>query len=163
MKPTRNRVMCPDCGRPKMLFESMEKAQRFIEWNGNDLPYGGESLRPYHCPACCGWHISHREYRERKRNKTDKLIEAFHMDVENRKKKLEKASEAYLREAERIFKDIPDEAKDLKTKKEFKAYIKEYFQNGGITDQGGRIFSELVKEWRRFHTYILTTNNHDKE
>jgi ssDNA-binding Zn-finger/Zn-ribbon topoisomerase 1 len=34
MKPTRNRVMCPDCGKAKMLFESEKKAKRFIEWNG---------------------------------------------------------------------------------------------------------------------------------
>ena len=54
MKPTRNRVMCPDCWRVKMFFESREKAQRFIDFNGSELPFGGKRLRPYFCPACGG-------------------------------------------------------------------------------------------------------------
>lgn len=30
MKP-KNRVMCPDCGRSKMLFETETKANNFIK------------------------------------------------------------------------------------------------------------------------------------
>jgi len=77
MKPTRNRVMCPDCWRVKMLFESKEKAQAFIHWNGKELPYGGNRLRPYFCPACCGWHISHLEYKADYEGRTDRLISEY--------------------------------------------------------------------------------------
>lgn len=63
MKPNdRNRVMCPDCGKAKMQFESERKAQDFIKWNADDLPLGGHSLRVYYCKACCCWHISHKQY-----------------------------------------------------------------------------------------------------
>lgn len=78
MKPTRNRVMCPDCGKAKMLFESEKKAKRFIEWNGEELPYGGDSLRPYYCPACCGWHISHHRYTTYYEGRTDEMIENYY-------------------------------------------------------------------------------------
>ena len=57
MRP-KNRVMCPDCGKQKMLFETERKAQDFLRWNSAEIP-GGESLRPYYCKACCGWHLTH--------------------------------------------------------------------------------------------------------
>ena len=60
MKPTRNRVMCPDCWRLKMLFKTRKKAINFIKWNKDELEYGSETLRAYYCPKCCGWHISHQ-------------------------------------------------------------------------------------------------------
>ncbi len=63
MKPTRNRVMCPDCWRLKMLFKTRKKAINFIKWNRDELEYGGETLRAYYCRACCGWHISHQPVR----------------------------------------------------------------------------------------------------
>lgn len=77
MKPTRNRVMCPDCGRVKMLFVSEKKAQGFILWNGRELPFGGDRLRPYFCPACGGWHVSHLEYKADYEGRTDRLIDEF--------------------------------------------------------------------------------------
>lgn len=60
MKPTKNRVWCPDCWRLKMLFKTRKKAINFIKWNKDELEYGGETLRAYYCRACCGWHISHQ-------------------------------------------------------------------------------------------------------
>ena len=36
VKP-KNRVMCPDCGKSKMLFETEKKAENFIKWNGDKL------------------------------------------------------------------------------------------------------------------------------
>ena len=77
MKPTRNRVMCPDCGKVKMLFESEKKAQRFIDWNADDIQFG-DRLRTYYCPACCGWHISHHQYSTYYEGQTEKLIDEFH-------------------------------------------------------------------------------------
>ncbi len=60
MKPTKNRVWCPDCWRLKMLFKTRKKAINFIKRNKDELEYGGETLRAYYCRACCGWHISHQ-------------------------------------------------------------------------------------------------------
>ena len=47
MKP-KNRVMCPDCGRLKMFFESESKANNFIKFNKDDIENGDE-LRSYYC------------------------------------------------------------------------------------------------------------------
>ena len=83
MKPTRNRVMCPDCGRQKMLFKSEAKAKGFIKWNGRDLPFGGDRLRPYYCPACCGWHISHMEHKAEYDVRTEMLLNKFRKNWKN--------------------------------------------------------------------------------
>lgn len=80
MKP-KNRVMCPDCGRQKMLFGTEKEAQTFLKFNGQELnPDGTRELRVYWCPACCGYHISSHNYKgDNKR--TDRLIEAYNRDV----------------------------------------------------------------------------------
>ena len=76
MKP-KNRVMCPDCGRPKMLFETEKKAQNFLKFNMNEVnPNGTRTMRVYYCPACCGYHISSHEYKGDNMN-TDRLIEKY--------------------------------------------------------------------------------------
>ena len=31
-KPIKNRIMCPECGRAKMLFEAESKAKNFIKF-----------------------------------------------------------------------------------------------------------------------------------
>lgn len=78
----KNRIMCPDCGRQKILFESEAKANSFIKWNKDNIE-NGDKLRAYYCPACCGWHISHQKYHKDMEGRTDKLIEAYN----NQKKK----------------------------------------------------------------------------
>ena len=72
----KNRIMCPDCGRAKMLFESEAKAKNFIKFNGDDIHHDGE-LRVYFCPACGGYHISSKEYKKNYDSNTDKLIAAY--------------------------------------------------------------------------------------
>ena len=63
-KPT-NRVFCLDCGRPKLLFKTEEKANRFIKRCGPNInTYGGE-LRAYWCPTCLGYHTTHVDYDEK--------------------------------------------------------------------------------------------------
>ena len=69
-----------------MLFETKEKAQRFINWNGEDIPHG-DRLRPYYCPACCGWHISHMQYNVAYEGRTDRLINEYQKKKEWSKKK----------------------------------------------------------------------------
>ena len=75
MKPT-HRIMCPDCGKQKMLFETERKAQDFLRWNADEIS-GGENLRPYYCKACCGWHLTHVRYREEYDGRMDKRISTY--------------------------------------------------------------------------------------
>ena len=72
----KNRIMCPDCGKQKMLFESEAKANNFIKFN-KDTIENGDKLRAYYCPACCGWHISHQKFHKDMEGRTDKIIEAY--------------------------------------------------------------------------------------
>lgn len=80
MSKPKNRIMCPDCGRQKMLFESETKANNFIKWNKDEIPYG-DKLRAYFCSACCGWHISHQKFHKDMEGHTNKLIEAYHQQL----------------------------------------------------------------------------------
>jgi len=80
MKPTKNRVMCPDCFRQKMLFETQKEADNFIKWNGDDIDTHGGELRSYYCKACGGWHITSKPFKYAYTNNTDKLIKAYERD-----------------------------------------------------------------------------------
>lgn len=66
MKPTRNHRFCIDCNRPKMLFPSQEKAERFIRFNADEIyeTTGKRLVRAYFCIACGGWHVTSRPLRE---------------------------------------------------------------------------------------------------
>lgn len=76
MKP-KNRILCPDCGRPKILFESESKANNFIKFNAFEIPHG-DRLRSYYCPACCGWHVSSHQYNGV--NRTERMIQRYRWD-----------------------------------------------------------------------------------
>lgn len=83
-KPNKCRVMCPDIGRQKMLFETEEKAKNFIKFNGEELTDDTSKLRVYWCDACCGYHISSHELKKSDDGRrTEKLIEAYRKDQEN--------------------------------------------------------------------------------
>lgn len=60
MKPTHNRIYCISCRRPKMLFESKEKADNFIKFNSDEMvsETGKAPVRSYYCALCCGWHVT---------------------------------------------------------------------------------------------------------
>lgn len=62
MKPTKNRVYCIGCNKPKMLFESKKKAMNFIRFNAEDMEEKGglAPVRAYYCSSCCGWHVTSR-------------------------------------------------------------------------------------------------------
>lgn len=68
--------MCPECGRAKMLFETESKAKNFIKFNSDDI-YHENELRPYFCPACGGYHISSKKYKDSYDTATDRLIKAY--------------------------------------------------------------------------------------
>ena len=62
MKPIKNRVFCTNAARPKMLFKTQSKADNFIRYNAAEIEAasGVAPRRSYWCPACGGWHVTHR-------------------------------------------------------------------------------------------------------
>lgn len=68
MKPNRNHIYCPDCGRAKIVFASKKKALNFIAFNGKDIYHetGKAPVRAYYCMACGGWHVTSRPYFRRR-------------------------------------------------------------------------------------------------
>lgn len=105
----KNRVLCPDCGREKILFETEKKANLFIEYNWESLTDDKDKLRIYYCPACCGYHISSHKYKGDNRN-TERLINNYNKD-----KRLDFG-----------FFSLRDDCllKNFKTRKEFLKYVK---------------------------------------
>lgn len=78
MKPTKNRVYCPDCGRTKMLFEDEKKALNFIKFNAESMAdecHGKVPTRAYFCMACAGWHLTSHETAWTCKSVTEKLME----------------------------------------------------------------------------------------
>ena len=72
MKPTRNRFFCSAIRRPKMLFESQEKADNFIRFNASEMADDENDeyvpIRSYYCTSCGGWHVTHHvETKKQKR------------------------------------------------------------------------------------------------
>lgn len=66
MSKPKNRVFCNLAGRPKMLFETREKAERFLKFNAQSTENWREHkvpIRAYYCSGCMGWHLtSHQTY-----------------------------------------------------------------------------------------------------
>lgn len=94
MKPSKNRVYCPECGRTKMLFESKKKAELFMKFNNEEieqLENGKIPVRAYECKMCGGWHLTSKEQSERKRTSIGERIDA-NLDV--------------LREVEKLFNEF---------------------------------------------------------
>ena len=107
----KNRVMCPDCRRQKMLFESESKANNFIKWNKDDIE-NGDKLRAYYCSACGGWHISHQKFHKDMEGRTDELIEKYNKEKELEKTKNGPYIEQHINELYNILKE-----KNLKDRK----------------------------------------------
>ena len=84
MSKPKNRIVCPDCGKPKMLFDSESSVNNFIRFNNKEI---GNYLRSYYCPACCGWHITKMQYSSKYEGRTDKLINAYKTDKSHHSQK----------------------------------------------------------------------------
>ena len=69
-----------EASRMKMLFEDEKKANRFIEFNGDELlkngPEGTE-LRVYKCEACGGWHITSQKPSEYYNSMVKDVIDSY--------------------------------------------------------------------------------------
>ena len=150
--------MCPDCGRPKMLFETERKANGFIRWNGDELhvPEGCE-LRAYYCPSCCGWHISHQRHKEHYDRQTDNLIDAFErprtsvskLDRLINKDLFEQEQRKLEEKAQRVYDDIPEEIKAQGMKLRIKKFLDGYFVGNGIHDRSGRLRGAIYKVFEK--------------
>ena len=70
MKPSRNQVFCPSCRHNKLLFESKQKADRYIQFNGGKIleETGKAPVRSYYCRLCCGWHVTSNDAEDVGRN-----------------------------------------------------------------------------------------------
>lgn len=80
----QNRIVCPICGRKKLLFETEKKALRYLQFNGDAIQREGETLRAYYCEGCMGWHITSKPYKASYDKMTENLIEAYHKDMEKK-------------------------------------------------------------------------------
>ena len=156
MKPKNNRVWCPDCGRPKMLFETESKAKNFIKWNGEEIDSHGGELRPYYCPGCCGWHISSKEHKNSYDHHTDDLISAYTRSVKAGETRLLGISET-LRFYDRtkavikIWDEMPKEVKNSDSKNVVKKWMSEFFKQRGLTDSDGGIKRKAIYDmWEEY-------------
>ena len=86
-------------------------------------------MRPYYCPACCGWHISHKQYRKSYEGRTDKLIELYRKEKKH----------AYTIDYENIeilYKDLKNH--NFKSRKEVNQYLREmetWIYNGFVKQE----------------------------
>ena len=160
MKPSKNRVMCPDCGKQKMLFESERKANDFIKWNGDDIDTHGGELRPYYCPSCCGWHISSKMHKKSYDTQTERLIGAY--------KKTSKATKTvstllgksikninFDKISKNIWNSMPNEVKNVSSRGIIKKYVTKYFEEHGITDNVGGKLRVMVYDLWHEHNYLM--------
>lgn len=60
MKPTKNRIYCYGCKKPKMLFPSKDKADNFMTFNSDVIleETGKAPVRSYFCEVCGGYHVT---------------------------------------------------------------------------------------------------------
>ena len=86
MKPTKNRVYCKDSGRPKMLFETENKANTFIKFNSQEIETecGYSPSRSYFCIFCNGWHVTSKTEHINIKSKTEIVLELRKQEKEKR-------------------------------------------------------------------------------
>ena len=79
MKPVKNRFICEDCGRVKMLFETKRKADTFMEFNGVEIEEetGFKPERSYYCVYCGGWHVTSNKEQLDIISKTEKVLDSY--------------------------------------------------------------------------------------
>ena len=144
-KPIHNRVMCPECFKQKMLFETQKKADDFIKWNGEDIDTHGGELRSYYCPACGGWHISSKPYKEAYAHNTENLIKRYE-NIVNAKAidTIEKADAIKVVSPIDVYNDIPEDV--IKAgKTAIKKFLNKYIPEHNINDKSGMLRYKIYK------------------
>ncbi|MCD8208684.1 MAG: hypothetical protein LUD72_12155 [Bacteroidales bacterium] len=58
--PVKHRFFCLQASKYKLLFDSKEKAIRYLRWNANAIKEenGYAPTRAYYCTYCAGWHVT---------------------------------------------------------------------------------------------------------
>lgn len=108
MKPIKNRFFCNDCGKVKMLFETKEKAENFIKFNAEVIEEetGFKPERAYFCIACNGWHLTHKKENLNLKSKTEKLLDFYHYEIEQKALLLARKKETGAQIHARKVKDL---------------------------------------------------------
>jgi len=88
-KPKSSRVVCPACGRMKMVFETEKKAQNFMKFNNQNFDNTEiVPVRAYYCAACGGWHVTKRKtWNKYKEDPAEKLVKAYKNATEKKPKR----------------------------------------------------------------------------
>ena len=153
-KPKNNRVWCPECGRPKMLFDSETRANNFIKWNGDDIDTHGGELRPYYCPACGGYHISSKPYKASYEHSTEKLIERYKKDVVASKALIPKESKSEkfdMRSEEVLHKFLNEIPKTMEYTKEWlRELLDAWLKGNGMELEQGTLDMTRHKVYKHF-------------
>ena len=159
-KPRKtNRIMCPDCGRPKQQFETERKALDFIRWNSTNMAYGSDTLRAYYCPACCCWHITHQQHKEHYGTATDELLSAFdRMHKARVRHKVEKKERDLARvnaKAKEIFDRLPVEIQHWYGKGRIRKYLNANKLHLGIVgNDEAELRSAIYRLWNETEKYF---------
>lgn len=86
MKPSRGRVFCRECRRPKLLFDSEKKADLFIKFNADEIEEcnGYAPDRSYYCIACGGWHVTHKPFDPAMKSVSERVVEEYNNSVKSK-------------------------------------------------------------------------------
>ena len=138
MKPTKSRVMCPQIGRMKMLFETEGSAKRFIQFNGGELTDDVSRLRVYYCDACGGYHISSHKKDANADKRTDRVIDAYKAQV---------GEDKFDRiiEAQKLLQKVPS---NIKSRDEFRKWVRTLDCEQKIKDRLYASAYQVHPEWK---------------
>ena len=115
MKPTKNRYFCKDVRRTKMLFKTEKEANTFIKFNAVEIEdeTGKKPERSYHCIVCDGWHVTSKRQLPQLKSKTEMVIEQYHIEIEEKKKKADAKMEKKVKIKELILKETESKKEKL--------------------------------------------------
>lgn len=118
MKPTKSRLFCLESQKGKIRFETEIKANTFLRFNADKIEEesGVRPTRSYFCIACNCWHITSKKELKNIKSKTEIILEKFHQEVEEKKKKnLPKANTNIIKVEEQ--KEEGNQQKENKSEK----------------------------------------------
>ena len=81
MKPSK-RIYCRECGRSKLLFETEQKALRFIKFNADEIEAetGRKPERAHYWECCGGWHTTSMKNKPHSLTRVNKVLEAYYRE-----------------------------------------------------------------------------------